>query len=104
MSARTSVKVTRVKVTRKGQVTIPQVLREALGIEAGDYVTFYPLSGGLLLSKTAATPYTRAEDLLRDLVVKIGREAERQGIYDEKDLEPIIDDIQSRVYLESYGS
>ena len=28
------------KVTRKGQMTIPQPLREALGIEPGDHVVF----------------------------------------------------------------
>jgi AbrB family looped-hinge helix DNA binding protein len=94
---------TLIKVTRKGQVTIPQTLREEMDIQAGDYVTFHPLMGGILLSKATVTPQVEAKDVLRDLVIKIGKEAEQRGIHEEEDLDPIIEDIQSRVYREYYG-
>jgi AbrB family looped-hinge helix DNA binding protein len=43
--------LTLAKVTRKGQMTIPQPLREALGVQPGDYVALRPLVGGILISK-----------------------------------------------------
>ncbi len=42
--------LTLAKVTRKGQMTIPRELREALGIQPGDYVALRPLMGGILIS------------------------------------------------------
>ena len=92
-----------VKVTRKGQMTIPQALREDLDIEPGDYVTLRPLMGGILISKVTVTPQVQAEDILRGLVISLGRAAEQQGIHEEEDLEPIIDEAQRRAHQERYG-
>ena len=91
-----------VKVTRKGQMTIPQALREQLDIEPGDYVTLRPLMGGILISKATVTSQVRAEDILRGLVSSLGRSAEEQGIHEEADLEPIIDEAQRRAHQERY--
>lgn len=91
-----------VKVTRKGQMTIPQTLREDLGIEPGDYVALRPLMGGILISKTTVTPQVSAEDVLRSLVASLGRTAEQQGIHEEEDLAPVIDGVQQRVFRERY--
>jgi AbrB family looped-hinge helix DNA binding protein len=91
------------KVSRKGQMTIPQTLREDLHIEPGDYVTLRPLMGGILISKATVTPQVQAEDILRGLVASLGRAAEQQGIREEKDLEPVIEDIQRRVFQERYS-
>lgn len=44
------------KVTRKGQMTIPQELQEVLSIQPGDYVALRPLMGGILISKVSVTP------------------------------------------------
>ncbi len=92
-----------VKVTRKGQMTIPQTLRENLDIEPGDYVILRPLMGGILISKAMVTPQVQAEDILRGLVASLGRAAEQQGIREEGDLEPAIEDVQRRVVQERYG-
>lgn len=92
-----------VKVTRKGQMTIPQTLREDLDIEPGDYVMLRPLMGGILISKATVTPQVQAEDILRGLVSSLGRAAEQQEVREEEDLEPIIDQVQRRVYEERYG-
>jgi antitoxin PrlF len=40
------------KVTSKGQITIPKVVREALGIEAGDEVAFRVEGNRAVLART----------------------------------------------------
>lgn len=92
-----------VKVTRKGQMTIPQELRKELDIEPGDYVTLRALSGGIFVSKAIVTPEVRAEDVLRSLVIGLGEAAEEQGIREDQDLDAVIDDIQGRIHQERYG-
>lgn len=39
------------RVTRKGQVTIPKAIREEMGIEPGDEVTFTETDEGVVLRK-----------------------------------------------------
>ena len=91
------------KVTRKGQMTIPQALREALGIGPGDYVALRPLMGGILISKASVTPEVKAEDVLRHLVVSLGQAAEARGIREDEDLDAIIEEVQERVQQDRYG-
>jgi len=43
------------RVTTKGQVTIPKEIREALGIEPGDEVTFEQTESGYKLQKEEPT-------------------------------------------------
>jgi AbrB family looped-hinge helix DNA binding protein len=91
------------KVTRKGQMTIPQMLREALNIEPGDYVVLRPMMGGILISKASVTPEVKAEDVLRHLVASLGQAAEQRGIREDEDLDAIIEEVKQRVYQERYG-
>lgn len=57
------------KVSEKGQITIPKELRDALGIGGGSDVTFEVAGDGdaLLVRKTADGP-TRGEQLARRLL------------------------------------
>lgn len=93
-----------VKVSRKGQMTIPQEIRETLRIEPGDYVTLRALSGGLFVSKAVVTSEIQAEDVLRSLAVSLGEAAGEQGIREEADLDDVVDDIQQGLYQERYGN
>jgi hypothetical protein len=43
------------------------------------------------------------EDILRGLVASLGQAAEQQGIGEEEDLEPVIEDVQRRVHKKRYG-
>lgn len=43
------------RVTTKGQVTIPKEIREALGIEPGDEITFEEVESGYRIRKKAPT-------------------------------------------------
>ncbi len=40
------------KLTSKGQVTVPKVVREALGLEEGDQVVFHVEGGRAVLART----------------------------------------------------
>jgi AbrB family looped-hinge helix DNA binding protein len=92
-----------VKVSRKGQMTIPQELREKLDIESGDYVTLRAISGGIFVSKAIVTSEVQAEDVLRSLVADLGEAADKQGIGEEEDLDTVIGDTQEKLYRERYG-
>ena len=91
------------KVTQKGQMTIPQELREALGIEAGDYVALRPLMGGVFMSKASVSPQVNAEDVLPHLVAPGGRHSEAHGAERDKDLDEAVEEIEEEVYRESTG-
>jgi antitoxin PrlF len=41
----------RAKVTTKGQLTIPKVIRDKMGIESGDYIVVKETSAGYVLEK-----------------------------------------------------
>ncbi|MBX0286586.1 AbrB/MazE/SpoVT family DNA-binding domain-containing protein [Haloarcula salinisoli] len=49
------------RVTTKGQVTIPKEVREALGIEPGDEVTFEEGEDGYTIRKEAPTTASGAD-------------------------------------------
>ncbi len=87
------------KVTRKGQVTIPAEMREALGIEEGDRVVFRPQDdvvtispAGSLVSKLAiggapvgGRPLTTDE--MRSAVEE-GYAADEEALMEELGIEP----------------
>jgi AbrB family looped-hinge helix DNA binding protein len=91
------------KVTRKGQMTIPQEMRKALGIEAGDYVALRPLEGGVFLSKASVSPHVKAEDAFPHLLGPRDRRTEAHGKQRDKDLEEAVEEIEEEVYRESTG-
>lgn len=92
-----------VKVTPEGYMPIPPELRDALDIAPGDEVVLRRLLGGVLLSKASATPRANAEDVLHYLVASLSQRAERSGIHEDEDLDPIVERIQERVHQERYG-
>jgi len=56
------------RVTTKGQITIPKVLRDRLGLRPGDEVELTELEGGLRVQKRGGTsPFTRYRGYLRHL-------------------------------------
>lgn len=44
-----------IKVSEKGQIAIPQSMREKLGIEQGDELVLFQIDGKLLLEKAQKT-------------------------------------------------
>lgn len=60
------------RVTEKGQVTIPQSVRRHLGIVPGSEVEFSFLEGGALLRKVEPSPEERSQEV-RDLLDHVAR-------------------------------
>ncbi len=54
-------------------------------------------------SKSTVSPHVKAEDILRQLVICLGKEAEARGLREDEDLDAIIEDVQQRAYQERYG-
>jgi AbrB family looped-hinge helix DNA binding protein len=97
------------KVTRKGQITIPKELREALGIQAGDYVALRPVMDGVLISKAAigslvpiASPAT-PEDASPHLLGPADRRTAHGAAQGGKNLNEAVEEIEEEVYRESTG-
>lgn len=51
-----------------------------------------------------ASSQVKTTALLRYFGMIIGQRAEQQGIVEEEDLDPIIEQIQQQVYQEQYGA
>ena len=94
----------RVRVSKRGQVEIPQELRDSLGISPGDVVELRPLRDGLLVSKPSNGVPVSAEDVLRYLVSAAGPQAEERGILEEGDLDAAVHRAQGQVHRERYGA
>lgn len=71
-----------VKVSEKGQIAIPQSVRERLGINKGDDLILLEIDRGILLEKTE-----KAEQMLKDDfkdIIKIS-EGSLKKIWDNKE-------------------
>jgi AbrB family looped-hinge helix DNA binding protein len=91
------------KVTRKGQMTIPQALRKALDIGPGDYVALRLLEGGVFMSKAAVAPQVKAEDAFPHLLGPSDRRTEAHRAEKDKGLNEAVEEIEEEVYRESTG-
>jgi len=73
----------RVKVLQKGKVTIPVDIREALGVDEGDYVTMELEAGRVVMSPvgTVPNPTETISELAAGVVPKesMEKEIERAG-------------------------
>ena len=90
------------KVTRKGQITIPKELREALGLQTGDYIALRPLMEGVLMSKASISSHLKAEDVVPHVVAHHGAPVSRATAKD-KDLNEAVEEIEEEIYRESTG-
>lgn len=71
------------KVMSKGQVTIPKEVREVLGVQSGDKVTF-------IVDGSSVRVVNAAVYAMRLLQQDMAGEAERAGIMSEEDADAII--------------
>lgn len=67
------------KITGKGQITIPKALREAIGLQDGEYVLLYPQGQGVRLEKAAIAPLERFDEL----AARTEKRFEREGVQAE---------------------
>jgi len=96
--------VTISRVTRKGQITLPQEIRKELDVHEGEDITLQRVAKGIvILSKPSLSRQQVAESSLKSLVIGIGQEAERMGIREEEDLDTIVKILRRRSFEERYG-
>ena len=75
------------KVMAKGQITIPKDVREVLGVESGDRVTFIVESGTVRLVNSAVY----AMQMLR---LEMAGEAERSGLDSDEAVAALVKELR----------
>lgn len=67
-------------VTSKGQITVPLVVRQRLGLEAGDRVEFVELSDGVFAFKPAVEDVRSLKGMLKSPAQAVSNKAMREAI------------------------
>ena len=75
------------KVMSKGQVTIPKDIREVLGINSGDRVSFIVEGGNVRIVNSAVYA-------MQVLQVEMQGEAERTGLTSEEDVMALVKELR----------
>ncbi len=80
-------KISLVKVTRKGQVTIPKAIREKLGINEGDYLIVYSSKDLMILKKVKiptwdeifeyGSKFSRDKGITKEQIIKAIKEVRK---------------------------
>ena len=94
-----------IRLTSKGQVTLPPHMLDALGIKPGDYLTLTSTPDGVLISvangRTAKV--AESEHPLPELIRRLGAELEAAGITEEEQLDEEIKRAKHESFVEWYG-
>jgi AbrB family looped-hinge helix DNA binding protein len=86
----------RAKVSSKGQVVIPQKLREKLGLQAGDEMEFQVLDDKTVLAqKVEPTAFEKA-------AARLSQEMAARGITQD-DIDRALEEVKHELYEERYG-
>lgn len=92
------------RLSSKGRITLPQRIRESLDVREGEQLTFQEIARGVVVLSKAPTPRSEtAESLLNSLVLDMGSHAERLGLYEEEDLDSLVETIREETYHKIYG-
>ncbi|MBW7900363.1 MAG: AbrB/MazE/SpoVT family DNA-binding domain-containing protein [Rhodocyclaceae bacterium] len=67
-------------LTSKGQITIPSLVRAALGVEAGDRIEFVQVAPGRIELVAATQPVTALKGLIRKPAAPVTVEAMNEAI------------------------
>lgn len=80
-------------VQRKGQITIPQPLREAFGIQPGDEIYFKRAADGILLTTEKLERLARFNETLDELSALV---AQREGEQEAPSLDALIEEVRAQ--------
>ena len=86
-----------VKITIRGQITIPVGIRKRLGVKDGDKVIFIEENGRVIIENAAMIALKTAQD---DFV----GEAERLGIKTEQDVVDMVKEVRREVWDERHAN
>ncbi len=78
------------KVMSKGQVTIPKDIREILGIESGDRVTFVVENGNVRIVNSAVYAMQMFQQ-------NMAGEAEKAGLESEEDIMNLVNEVRTEI-------
>lgn len=81
------------KVMSKGQVTIPKNIREALGVETGDRVTFIQEDGRIVIMNSAIYAMKKFQSQMKGV-------AEQAGFQSEDDIDEWITESRRKESIE----
>ncbi len=91
-------------VQRKGQVTIPQPLREAFNIQPGDEVYFKRSEEGILLTTEKLEKLARFNETLNEISALLAEKEAEAGV--RPSLEALIEEVRAKrgtLLKEKYG-
>lgn len=84
-----------VRLSSKGQLTIPTEYREKIKLHLGDYLAIYDIGDRfILLEKAKPTP-------LEEISSALSKEAKRIG-FSRKNLKGAIEEVRKEIYLKKY--
>jgi len=81
------------KITTRGQITLPIGIRRKLGVREGDKVVFIEDQGRIVVVNAAKIAF-------ENLRTGFAGEAERLGLYDEKDVVALVDEVRAQMWEE----
>jgi AbrB family looped-hinge helix DNA binding protein len=91
-------------VQKKGQVTLPQEIRDELGIKPGDSVVFELVNEGILIKAEKAERLERFNQLLAEMNQLLRQEEKERG--ESLSLEEMIEGVRrerGKILKEKYG-
>ncbi len=88
-----NVVVDNAKIMAKGQITLPKDIRDALGLKTGDRVTLISKDDQVIMMNSSVYA-------LKILQSSMQGEAEKAGIYSEKDVDDLISTMRSSSNME----
>ena len=77
------------KMTSKGQITLPKIIRDQLGLKTGDTVTFVEINGVIYLVHDLMSAVHLMQKLMEG-------EAEKAGLHTEEDVVKLVKEIRKK--------
>ena len=84
------------KITARGQITIPIDIRKKLGVKDGDKVVFIEDQGRIVVANAAKIAFA-------NLRMGFSGEAERLGLYEEKDVVALVDEVRTKIWEDCHA-
>ena len=85
-----------VKITSRGQITIPIDIRKKLGLKEGDKVIFIEEGDKIIFANAAKIAFKNMQDAFKG-------EAERLGLKDEQDVVNMVDEVRQEMWDKRYA-
>ena len=83
------------RITSKGQITIPIGIRKKLNLKEGDKVIFIEEGDKIVLANSSMVALKEIQEGMQGV-------AEKQGIYNEQDVNSLVRDVRSELWEKKY--